>query len=68
MKREIFMPNGGYKMCDVLHHDDDFLIVRDDKDREWVCRRGYGTWCAMSPMDVVADLKRLRQLDRSPAA
>ncbi len=65
-QREIFR-HGRCEMCDVIYwpakgQPVDYIIVRDGKGHELVCHQAMGTWCEMTPMDIIS---RLRFHDRN---
>ena len=59
-QREICVGVGQeYRVCDMLFHSPmhDYMLVRDKTGQEYIARQGMGTWCAMTPMDVIGRLQ-----------
>lgn len=73
-KREIFFGGGRpYRHCEIVFAETNesgtivgpYMIAREDNGAEHVVRQGYGTWCAISPIDLVYELQerdRLREM------
>lgn len=71
-KREIFFGGGSpYRMCEIVYAEIEkgtitgkYMIARDDSGAEHIVCQMYGTWGALSPIDLVEALKerdRLRE-------
>lgn len=71
--REIFFGRGSapYRTCEIVYAEVEkgtitgkYMIAREESGAEHIARRAYGTWAALSVMDLVSDLKerdRLRE-------
>ena len=64
-KREIFRSGGRYEMCEITYwpegNEPDYLLAYGADGREFICGRGYGTWCELSNLDLI---NRLRHRDK----
>lgn len=68
MKREIFMRNGGYLMCDGITdtagehttlRKKDVLLMQTPDGRQFLAIQAYGTWCEASLEEIINFIKLL---------